>query len=428
MKFFNSFKHLFVLSAVCLVFSPLMAQDTTLTITADGNVGIGTTTPSEKLVVGDDLGGSLGANRISIGNATGFSLLNLGSNLDNRSFIFWDNVNNYLGFGTRSQGVQYSQTMILKDGLTGMGRALPSARLHIASDGGYDTPQLWLQQTGADGFTRLRFSNPNDQWWGIAESPADQLRFYSATAGYDVMNLNSNGNVGIGNISPMAKLHVTGGLLLENTGPAVDRLILRTATFNDNSRYGIVFSNNTLAPFLGDDIGNQNFDFYSTWGNTRTYDAAINIHGKAEGSWGRKLGLTHDGTDGYINTDAGNIILYPENGAANVGIGTNVPAGKLDVNGTIYQRGGELHADYVFKDDYQLESIEEHAAFMWQEKHLKAIPKAAVDENGLEIVEVGAHRKGIVEELEKAHIYIDQLNERIKMLEEKLEKMAANQN
>ena len=38
-------------------------------------------------------------------------------------------------------------------------------------------------------------------------------------------------------------------------------------------------------------------------------------------------------------------------------------------------------------------------------------------ENGDEIVEVGAHRKGIVEELEKAHIYISQLEKRITKLE-----------
>ncbi|MGA1826458.1 MAG: dockerin type I repeat-containing protein [bacterium] len=100
----------------------------------------------------------------------------------------------------------------------------------------------------------------------------------------------------------------------------------------------------------------------------------------------------------------------------NVGIGTMSPAGKLDVNGSIYQRGSQLHADYVFESEYTLETIDEHAKFMWAHKHLKAIPKATVDENGIEIVEVGAHRKGIVEELEKAHIYIDQLHEQNKTL------------
>lgn len=92
-------------------------------------------------------------------------------------------------------------------------------------------------------------------------------------------------------------------------------------------------------------------------------------------------------------------------------------SGKLDVNGSIVQRGVSLHADYVFEADYELESISEHADFMWNNKHLPALPKAAVDEKGWEIVEVGSHRRGIVEELEKAHIYIEQLEKRLQKLE-----------
>jgi len=94
--------------------------------------------------------------------------------------------------------------------------------------------------------------------------------------------------------------------------------------------------------------------------------------------------------------------------------------GRLDVNGPIYQRGKRLHADYVFESEYQLESIEDHAKFMWSKKHLKAVPRAKVDDYGSEIVEAGAHRRGIVEELEKAHIYIEHLHHRLKALEEKL--------
>jgi hypothetical protein len=41
-----------------------------------------------------------------------------------------------------------------------------------------------------------------------------------------------------------------------------------------------------------------------------------------------------------------------------VGIGTTNPQGRLDVNGPIYQRGGVLHADYVFKTAYKMESPE----------------------------------------------------------------------
>ena len=128
-------------------------------------------------------------------------------------------------------------------------------------------------------------------------------------------------------------------------------------------------------------------------------------------------------TDNLQFRHAGSTNFMTITEAGNVGIGTTSPQGKLDVNGAIYQRGGSLHADYVFEDNYQLESIEEHAMFMWQNKHLPAIPKAAKDDNGDEIVEAGAHRKGIVEELEKAHIYISQLEQTINELTVRLEKL-----
>jgi len=124
------------------------------------------------------------------------------------------------------------------------------------------------------------------------------------------------------------------------------------------------------------------------------------------------------GTAGYFFSNTGYGLIVEQ---GNVGIGTTTPAYPLDVNGdvningAIYQRGGAtpLHADYVFEPDYDLESINEHADFMWKNKHLKAIPKATVDKSGVEIVDVGSHRRGIVEELEKAHIYIEQLHDQM---------------
>lgn len=109
----------------------------------------------------------------------------------------------------------------------------------------------------------------------------------------------------------------------------------------------------------------------------------------------------------------------------NVGIGTLTPKGKLDVNGAIYQRGSLLYSDYVFEPAYGLESIEEHAAYMWGNKHLKSVPKVSKDENGQDIVELGAMNRGILEELEKAHIYIEQLNKEVKNLKEDIELLKA---
>ncbi len=102
-----------------------------------------------------------------------------------------------------------------------------------------------------------------------------------------------------------------------------------------------------------------------------------------------------------------------------VGIGTVTPQAKLDVNGAIYQRGNILHPDYVFEPDYELESIEDHSRFMWANRHLPAVGGGEYAENGQAVIDLGRRSQGMLEELEKAHIYIDQLHREIRELQDR---------
>jgi hypothetical protein len=95
------------------------------------------------------------------------------------------------------------------------------------------------------------------------------------------------------------------------------------------------------------------------------------------------------------------------------------PDAQLDVDGPIFQRGGRLHADYVYQPGYRLEPISEHADSMWGQRHLPAVPPVETDDEGKEIIEMGRHQRGILEELEKAHIYIQWIHERLMTLESK---------
>jgi len=109
---------------------------------------------------------------------------------------------------------------------------------------------------------------------------------------------------------------------------------------------------------------------------------------------------------------------------ANVGIGTTVPSDKLEVkngnirvtNGSFIDDGTTLNVpDYVFNNNYKIESIEEHAQFMWKEKHLPSL-KSAKEINSGKGYNMAERREQMLEELEKAHVYIEQLNNEIKLL------------
>ena len=74
-------------------------------------------------------------------------------------------------------------------------------------------------------------------------------------------------------------------------------------------------------------------------------------------------------------------------------------------------------ADFVFNDTYKLESIEDHGNYMFKNKHLPALSSVYNYENYINIYNSEQRREDIVLELEKAHIYIFELNEKIKTQE-----------
>jgi Chaperone of endosialidase len=105
-------------------------------IRASGGVGIDTNSPNQLIVVGDDLGGALPGNRVTIGNPgtpgpDGRSGLNLGEDLDQRAFILWQNDGNYLQLGVRNGDIQEQNALVVKDRRVGIGTSNPTQRLHV---------------------------------------------------------------------------------------------------------------------------------------------------------------------------------------------------------------------------------------------------------------------------------------------------------
>ena len=92
----------------------------------------------------------------------------------------------------------------------------------------------------------------------------------------------------------------------------------------DGERCRIRFLNNS-GIFDSDDRANQNYGFYSIFSGSRSNDAVLAVYGKSDGSWGKCTAITHDGSDGEIYTDTGDLKLSPASNHVVVNGNFNLP-------------------------------------------------------------------------------------------------------
>lgn len=124
-----------------------------------------------------------------------------------------------------------------------------------------------------------------------------------------------------------------------------------------------------------------------------------------------------------------------------VGIGTTVPDEKLTVKGKIHTQevkvdmAGPLVPDYVFANEYKLQSLQQVEAFIKQNKHLPEIPSAKeIEKNGLMLAEMNMkllqkieeltlyliQQQTEIEELKKSNQSLQSLAERVLLMEKQL--------
>jgi hypothetical protein len=191
----------------------------------------------------------------------------------------------------------------------------------------------------------------------------------------------NNGNVGIGTASPADKLHIDGNVRLSS-----DKEIL----FADN-------------------------------GQIRSLDLAHRILFRRSEN---KLELREYGNivfsaGAIAGTETASMIV---NNQGNVGIGTSSPGYKLHVAGDIkantFYSATDTYADYVFDSTYQLPSLQEVKTFIKQNHHLPEVPsESEVKKDGINL---GSHQVILLKKIEELTLYAIEHNEKLKLLEEKL--------
>jgi hypothetical protein len=312
-----------------------------VTVEHGGNVGIGTTTPDNLLHV-------QGSNNPRI---------DLGEDTNNKGWMRWNNVDNYIDFTTRVGGTYYADTLVLRNGNVGIGTTSPTSLLEISKQlsaaSTIDYPYTIssrddgnsINQAGGEG-VGIKFriagnaaTTPGNSLVGasiaaIRENASDTdsstgLGFFVTQNDEtldEALRIDHDGNVGIGTTSPSQKLHVNAGTtntvaLFESTD-ATSRIVLK-----DNSGEGHVAA-------IGDNI---TFATSSSGSERMRITSSGNV-GIGTTSPGAKLEISHSGSnDGLLLENTNNVNNYQ--------IAFNI----RENEGLIYQRwtGGTFNANLM---------------------------------------------------------------------------------
>jgi len=247
-------------------------------IDSSGNVGIGTSSPAEKLEVhGTETTGGveiLLANSGDGGNTTAYTSIRSKLNpIRNGGEIRFGRESGYtseaaadsnLQFYTAVNDVNTERMRITSAGRVGIGTSSPTGKLNVYSgDSGATTDgsadELFLEQAGNSGLTigtpntstaSIFFADPESSSAGRIQYLHTSNSLTFGTAAAERMRINSSGNVGIGTSSPDRTLSIKGSSttnipLTVESGSGQTTSLIAIRDPNTTSPYAVAVGSNT---------------------------------------------------------------------------------------------------------------------------------------------------------------------------------------
>jgi len=277
----------------------------------DGNVGIGTTWPTEKLHLEDNTAAA--AVRITQNHVDGYGLVVDVNNIDNNKYALQVRT---------GDGSLTSRLYVRNDGNVGIGTTNPTKKLTVTS-GGFQIMQGGHSGIYESNSTIIDFdtvSNYATRLWSVGTGTTKgRYEFHIRDgSGNDTtaMLIDNLGNVGIGTTSPALKLHLDAA----NSGGDAVRFE------NSAGRVGMFFRRSNTG-VSGNELSILNFQGKDSAGNNTAF-AELSI---------RSDDVTDASEDGSIlfkTMAAGTMNDSMIIKSGNVGIGTTNPTAKLHIGGT----------------------------------------------------------------------------------------------
>jgi len=232
----------------------------------------------------------------------------------------------------------------------GIGMTTASAKLHLrgtlGGDGNWAEGSILLENTNtAAGETVVAYKNVDTgtNFWfaGMNQKAHFDLAYGPNFVDDNVkFRIQDNGYVGIGTTIPATQLHTTGTIRFEGAGTPANGRVL-TSDASGNATWQAVSAGSHTHATLTRSTGLLGSNYDGSTATSWSVDFGTGSSQAARGNHGHTNMVTGSGTATRVafwngtNTLSSNTDLYWDNTNSRLGIGTTIPAQKLDVHGAI---------------------------------------------------------------------------------------------